>query len=153
MNNHVEIIRVLMMSIESQDEQRTYLEREDDLKCRAIHHACKKGSFEALELLLKSGADVYRIDFRGWNAVHYAAYNGHAKLVNKLLKWEADTDALRNMESSQKKLPYNLAKDTPVKKAFNRKNCSLCTFRYLASMQGGRSRHGEDSSEGGSRRQ
>jgi hypothetical protein len=31
--------------------------------------------------------------------VHYAAYNGHAKLVNKLLKWEADTDALRNMES------------------------------------------------------
>lgn len=151
MNNHVNVIDVLMEKIDK-DEHKTYLEKEDDLKCRAIHHACKKGSFEALVLLLKSGADVYRLDFRGWNAVHYAAYNGHAKLVNKLLKWEADTDALRNMESSQKKLPYNLAKDTPVKKAFNRKIFSLCTFRYLAGMQGGRLRHGEDSSAGRSGR-
>lgn len=53
--------------------------------------------------------------------MHYASYNGHAKVVNKLVKWESDNDVLGEMKSSQDKLPMNLAKDDSVKKAFARK--------------------------------
>lgn len=45
MNNHVDIIRALLMS-------EADLEQMDELKCSALHLACKKGSFEALDLLL-----------------------------------------------------------------------------------------------------
>jgi ankyrin repeat protein len=77
--------------------------------------ACKKGSIQALELLLHSGANVYAQDHRLWNPLHYACYNGHAKVVNMLVKWEADNDVLREMKSSQQKLAFNLAKDDSVK--------------------------------------
>lgn len=50
--------------------------------------------------------------------MHYAAYNGHSRVVNALAKWEADNDVLHEMRSSQNKLPFNLAKDDDVKKAF-----------------------------------
>ena len=53
--------------------------------------------------------------------MHYASYNGHAQLVNKLVKWEADNDVLKEMRSSQEKLPFHIAKDDQVKKAFSRK--------------------------------
>jgi DNA-directed RNA polymerase subunit H (RpoH/RPB5) len=37
------------------------------------------------------------------------------------MKWEADNDVLKDMRSSQEKLPLHIAKDDAVKKAFNRK--------------------------------
>lgn len=95
------------------------LEWKDDLQCTPLHLACKKGSYEALELLLQSGANIYAQDHRLWNPLHYASYNGHAKLVNKLVKWEADNDVLKEMRSSQEKLPFHIAKDDQVKKAFS----------------------------------
>ena len=38
-------------------------------------------------------------------------------MVNKLLRFEADNDVLKDMRSSQDKLPFNLAKDDKVKTA------------------------------------
>jgi ankyrin repeat protein len=70
------------------------MEALDDLKCTPLHMAAKKGSTEALMLLLSNGANIYAQDDRSWTALHYAAYNGHSKIVNFLLKWEADGDVL-----------------------------------------------------------
>ena len=71
-----------------------------------------------MDLLLQAGANIYAQDHRLWNPLHYAAYNGHSKVVNKLVRFEADNDVLKDMRSSQEKLPFNLAKDDKVKKAF-----------------------------------
>jgi hypothetical protein len=83
--------------------------------------AAKKGSTEAVELLLESGANIYAQDDRSWTALHYAAYNGHAKIINLLLKWEADGDVLQEMRTSQNKIAFNMSKDADSKKAFTRK--------------------------------
>ena len=56
--------------------------------------ACRKGSQDCVELLLKRGANIMAVDFRQWTALHYASYNGQAKAVNFLLKWEADFDKI-----------------------------------------------------------
>jgi len=97
------------------------MEAMDDLKCTPLHMAAKKGSTEALVLLLQNGSNIYAQDERSWTALHYAAYNGHAAIVNFLLKWEADGDALQEMRTSQNKLAFNMSKDTATKKAFTRK--------------------------------
>ena len=83
--------------------------------------ACKKGSNDAVTMLLQNGANIYAQDERSWTALHYAAYNGHAQIVNFLLKWEADGDALADMRTSQSRLAFNMAKDQETKKAFIRK--------------------------------
>lgn len=112
------------------------LEWKDDLSCTPLHLACKKGGLETVDLLLQSGANIYAQDHRLWNPQHYAAYNGHAKVVNKLAKWEADNDVLKDMRSSQDKLPFNLSKDDHVKFAFNCKlfEIQFINFRNLARM-------------------
>ena len=71
-----------------------------------------------MELLLENKADIYALDHRNWSPLHYASYNGHEKVVKLLVKFEADNDVLKDMRSSQDKLPFNLAKDDKVKKAF-----------------------------------
>jgi len=53
-----------------------------------------------MELLLENKADIYALDHRNWSPLHYASYNGHAKVVNKLVKWEADNDVLKDLRSS-----------------------------------------------------
>jgi ankyrin repeat protein len=47
-----------------------------------------------------------------------ASYNGHSKIVNFLLKWEADGDVLQEMRTSQNKIAFNMSKDKDTKKAF-----------------------------------
>lgn len=78
-----------------------------------------------MDLLLQHGANIYAQDHRLWNPLHYASYNGHATVVNKLVRFEADNDVLKDMRSSQEKLPLHIAKDDPVKKAFQRKFLTL----------------------------
>jgi ankyrin repeat protein len=53
-----------------------------------------------MDLLLQAGANIYAQDHRLWNPLHYAAYNGHSKVVNKLVRFEADNDVLKDMRSS-----------------------------------------------------
>jgi hypothetical protein len=74
---------------------------------------------DALELLLTNGANIEAVDQRKWTPLHYAAYNGHPKCINKLLKWEADQDRLRHFRSTQNKLAFNLCKTDQCKWAFN----------------------------------
>jgi ankyrin repeat protein len=73
-------------------------------------------------MLLHNGAYIYAQDFRQWNPLHYASYNGHRKVCNYLLKWEADKDTLRDMKNSQAKIAINIAKNPEVKKGFTRKS-------------------------------
>jgi ankyrin repeat protein len=53
-----------------------------------------------MEKLLFENHRVHVNDHRKWTPLHYAMYNGHAKLVNKLVKFEADTGILKEMETS-----------------------------------------------------
>jgi ankyrin repeat protein len=71
------------------------LEQKDDLECTPLHLACKKGSYEYMVLLLENGANIYAQNHRLWNPLHYASYNGHAKVVNKLVRFEANNDVLK----------------------------------------------------------
>lgn len=52
---------------------------------------------------------------RKWTPLHYAAYNGHHKAVNFLLRWEADQDELHLKRNSQKKTAFIIAKNDLVK--------------------------------------
>ena len=70
------------------------------MQCTPLHLACKKGSYDSMDLLLQAGANIYAQDHRLWNPLHYAAYNGHSKVVNKLVRFEADNDVLKDMRSS-----------------------------------------------------
>jgi len=80
--------------------------------------ACKKGSQECIELLLKHNAEIYAQDNRKWTPLHYASYNGHPRAVNFLLKWEADFDRLITMKNTQEKTAFIISKNDKVKKAF-----------------------------------
>lgn len=53
-----------------------------------------------MEKLLFNKHRVWVVDHRKWTPLHYAMYNGHAKLVNKLVKYEADVGVLKDMETS-----------------------------------------------------
>jgi len=59
------------------------------------------------------------VDNRNWTPLHYAAYNGHPKVVNFLVKFEADKDELCGVKNSQGKTAFIIAKNDPAKKAFN----------------------------------
>ena len=93
MNNHVELMQALLIN-------KAEMEWQDDLKSTPLHLACKRGSLEAVCLLLQSGASIYAQDHRQWTPLHYAAYNGHPRVCNTLLKWEADNDVLREVRST-----------------------------------------------------
>lgn len=69
MRNHVPVIRLLVQS-------KAKLEAKDAHHCTPLHHAAKKGSYEAVAVLLAFGSNIYANDEREWTALHYAAYNG-----------------------------------------------------------------------------
>ena len=52
MNNHVELVQALLIN-------KAEMEWQDDLKSTPLHLACKRGSLEAVILLLQSGANIY----------------------------------------------------------------------------------------------
>lgn len=93
MNNHVELIQILLIA-------KAEIEWQDDLKSTPLLSACKYGSHEAVCLLLQSGANIYAQDGLKWTPLHYAAKNGHSRICNKLLKWEADNDVLREVRTT-----------------------------------------------------
>lgn len=70
---------------------------------------------------MTTGANIYAQDHREWTALHYAAYNGHKRVCNQLLKWEADKDILREMKNTQDKKPIHICKNPETKEGFKRK--------------------------------
>jgi ankyrin repeat protein len=51
------------------------LEAVDHLGCTPLMLAAKKGGLQSVRYILTKGTNVYHVDFRGWNALHYAVFN------------------------------------------------------------------------------
>jgi tetratricopeptide (TPR) repeat protein len=60
---------------------------------QALLHAAWKGRLEAVRWLVEHGARLNR-EGKEWAALHYAAFNGHAEIVDFLLGRGADVNAL-----------------------------------------------------------
>ena len=54
---------------------------------------CEKGDLEKVEEAIKNGTDVNAKDDNGWTALYYAAYFGHANVVDVLLGHGVNIDA------------------------------------------------------------
>jgi ankyrin repeat protein len=77
------------------------IEFKDDLGCTPLHLACKKGCYEAVQMLLDNQANIYVRDKRDWTPLHYASYNGHPKICKQLLTFSVDEDPkLRDAKNS-----------------------------------------------------
>lgn len=63
----------------------------------AVSIAAFKGNLSYVKLLVDAGADV---NLYGWSPLIYAAYNGHAQIVDYLLKRGAQIDAITENGSS-----------------------------------------------------
>ena len=50
--------------------------------------ASKNGHMDAVDVLLKSGADANYRDSSGWTALHNASHKGHDSVVQLLLDWK-----------------------------------------------------------------
>lgn len=95
------------------------MEAKDAHKCTPFHLACKKGSCDAISVLLAYGANIYAVDERLWSPLHYAAYNAYPKVCKMLLTWSADEDPkLRDMKNSQNKVAFNICATPPTKLGF-----------------------------------
>ena len=75
-------------------EVRQDLEASNRLGDTALMIAAHLGFFEATRALLDAGARTRTMNRRGYRAVHFAAANGHAKVLGLLLSRKADAKAL-----------------------------------------------------------
>ena len=107
----------------------------------ALHYACQLGDLQSVVILREKGAnidaysnnkriplhlaalhgynDLYCLDFRSWNILHYASFHGCKKAVRFIAKYDADYDRLQNMRNSQNKLPIEIVHDPSVKPYFD----------------------------------
>lgn len=93
--NHPHIVNYLLRCKDSGKEAK------DELGCTPLHLACKKsGQIDCVEILLEQRANIMAVDNRNWTSLHYAAYNGHPKVINFLVKFEADADKLSHVKTS-----------------------------------------------------
>ena len=90
----------------------------DHLGCTPLLLAAKQGNVECVSILLQFGAKLYDEDFRKWNVLHYASFNGHPKTVRFLSKYDADYDILKNSKNSQNKLPIEIVREISIKTHF-----------------------------------
>lgn len=56
-----------------------------DLLLAALHHAAERGHTEIVGQLVIAGANVQRVDLRGFTSAHLAASQGHIDVLEKLL--------------------------------------------------------------------
>lgn len=97
------------------------IDAKDHHGCTPLMIAAKNGSFEAVRELLTARCDNAAVDQRKWNALHYASFHSKAKVVKLLVKWDADTNVLRNAYNSQGKVPLALTSHLLTRKAFDSK--------------------------------
>ena len=62
------------------------IEHADNLGVNALHNASYNGNLACVSLLLKRGAKVSPIEQNEDTPLHFAAANGHAEVVELLLK-------------------------------------------------------------------
>ncbi|PNH08527.1 Ankyrin repeat domain-containing protein [Tetrabaena socialis] len=66
----------------------------------ALHWASYNGHTEAVQALLRAGADVTAKNDVGESALHSASYNGHTKAVEVLLRAGADVAATNDLDDT-----------------------------------------------------
>ena len=77
-------------SEKKQQEEQAALEKAE---AYSLHDAASKNAHEAVEVLLKQGADINAQDKHGWTPLHHAAWNNAADTAEVLLKQGADVHA------------------------------------------------------------
>jgi ankyrin repeat protein len=88
-----------------------HLDAQDDEGHTPLHYASRKGRHEAVHCLLSLGCDPYAINIRGWNALHFACYEGHGIVVRQLARYDSEFKKLKTMRNSSGKLPFDICKD------------------------------------------
>ena len=83
--------------------------------------AAKKGNTEWFELLLQLGANLYQKDARKWNCLHFAAYNGHADLVRKIIELDNKENILIEEKNSRNTTAFDISKNEQTKAWFRKK--------------------------------
>ncbi|CAI2359509.1 unnamed protein product [Moneuplotes crassus] len=83
--------------------------------------ASRKGHTNCFELLLSLGANLHETDVREWNCLHFAAYNGHHELVNKILQIDHPENILIKQKNKQEHLPFDICKNEKTKFYFRKK--------------------------------
>lgn len=63
-------------------------------KCSPLISAIKNNHFETSEILIRAGADVNAKDIYDRTAIHYAAMSGLVTIVDMLIYYDADIDAV-----------------------------------------------------------
>ena len=80
-NGYVNIVRLLLDEQRVKDVDR----RNQRTKATPLIYAVGQGKAEVARLLLERGADPFKADSQGWNAIHMAAWCGHADLLDEML--------------------------------------------------------------------
>ena len=93
----------------------------------------RKGHSNCFELLLDLGANLHETDVRGWNCLHFAAYNGHDDLVKKIIQFDQPEDTgifkisnlnnsiLLKQKNKQGHKPFDICKNERTKAWFRKK--------------------------------
>lgn len=93
--------------------------KKDSNGCTPLHLAAKHGATESLAILLVFGSDLYAEDFRKWNIMHYAAFQGYPKTVRFISKYDCDFSILKSSRNSQNKLAIEIVREHTIKHYFN----------------------------------
>jgi len=82
---NIELIKFLLHK-KADIEGKPYGKGENDLRASSLIIAAQYGQEEALNILLNNGAQINAADKNSNNALHMASFNGHYKIVTKLVE-------------------------------------------------------------------
>lgn len=105
-----------------------------------FHLSCLRGCIRTAACLIESKCDISAVNHRGWNALHLACKSslsslvheriidliylligesGQTKIVRMLCRIDCEKKVLFNALNSQRKMPYNVAKDVRTREAMS----------------------------------
>ena len=87
------------------------LDAVDEGGCTPLHRAAEEGRVLSIHALIKAGCDLYASTPKKWNAMHYAAFNGHGAASLLLSQLDAERGRLVGQRDSQRCTPSEVAKD------------------------------------------